>query len=320
MINERELDKLELDKLESDKLESDKFETEREDYIIRGTAADGQIRCFAVTSKNMVEEARQRHGTSPVMTAALGRLMSAGAMMGAMMKGEKDLLTLQIRGDGPGGGLTVTADAFGNVKGYPINPRVILPANSMGKLDVGGAMGKGVLTVIQDIGLKEPYSGQVELVSGEIAQDLTYYFAASEQTPSSVALGVLMNKNNTVSQAGGYILQLMPGTDDEVITALEEKLQEISPVTTLLSGGMMPEDILEHILGDFSFQISGEKVGARFHCSCSKERVSKVLVSLGKKELKKMIQDCEPVEVNCHFCNQSYVFSIDEMEDLCESM
>ncbi len=180
----------------------------KKDYIVRGTAANGQIRCFAITSRNLVEEARSRHQTSPVITAALGRLLSGGAMMGAMMKGEKDLLTLQIQCSGPVQGLTVTADAFGHVKGYAVNPVVSLPARKDGKLDVGGALDLGVLTVIKDIGMKEPYSGQVQLVSGEIAEDLTYYFAASEQTPSSVALGVLMNKNNTVAQAGGLAHQL----------------------------------------------------------------------------------------------------------------
>lgn len=292
----------------------------KSDYIVRGTAANGQIRCFAITSRETVEEAKQRHGTSPVMTAALGRLLSAGAMMGAMMKGENDLLTLQIQGDGPGRGLTVTADALGNVKGYPMNPHVILPANDFGKLDVGGAMGNGVLTVIQDIGMKEPYSGQVELISGEIAEDLTYYFAASEQTPSSVALGVLMNKDNTVAEAGGYIVQLMPGTEEDVISPLEEKLSQIAPVTTLLHEGLTPEEILEEILGDFSLQFAEEKLPVRFYCNCSKERVSKALISLGKKELKQMIEDREPIEVNCHFCNTSYTFSVGEMKEMYEEM
>ena len=292
----------------------------KNDYIVRGTAADGQIRCFAITARETVEEARSRHETSPVMTAALGRLLSAGAMMGAMMKGEKDLLTLQIQGDGPGRGLTVTADAFGNVKGYPQNPCVLLPANERGKLDVGGAMGKGVLTVIQDIGLKEPYSGQVELVSGEIAEDLTYYFAASEQTPSSVALGVLMNKDNTVAEAGGYIIQLMPGTEERVIASLEDKLTQIAPVTTLLHEGLTPEGILQKILGDFSLNLAEEKIPVRFYCNCSKERVSKALISLGKKELKQMIEDREPIEVNCHFCNTSYAFSPAEMQEMYEEM
>ena len=187
------------------------------DYIIRATAAGGQVRAFAITSREMVEEARRRHNTSPVATAALGRLLSAGAMMGIMMKGEKDVLTLRIQGDGPIGGITVTARQNGEVKGCVVNPEVLLHARADGKLDVAGAVGRGTLTVIRDIGLKEPYSGQIDLVSGEIAEDLTYYYALSEQTPSSVALGVLMNRENTVRQAGGFMIQLMPEAGEELI-------------------------------------------------------------------------------------------------------
>ena len=245
------------------------------DYLVRGTAADGHIRCFAITSKNTVEEAKQRHGTSPVATAALGRLLSGGAMMGAMMKGEKDLITLQIQCSGPIGGLMVTADAFGHVKGYVNQPIVSLPPSKLGKLDVGKALDLGVLTVIKDIGMKEPYSGQVQLVSGEIAEDLTYYFAASEQTPSSVALGVLMNKDNMVAQAGGYIIQLMPDAEEEVISALEEKLAHVDPVTTLLSEGHTPESILNLLLGDFGVHIEKEQLPVQFFCNCSKERMER---------------------------------------------
>lgn len=290
------------------------------DYIVRGTAADGQIRVFAITAKNTVEEARRRHGTSPVVTAALGRLLSGGAMMGAMMKGDADILTLQIQGDGPAGGLTVTADAKGHVKGYAIHPVVSLPASPAGKLDVGRAVGSGVLTVIRDIGLKEPYSGQVALISGEIAEDLTYYFAASEQTPSSVALGVLMNRNNTVNCAGGYILQLMPGIDDSLIGVLEERLSQIPPITTLLSSGKTPEDIVTDILDGFNPTLSEEKLPVAFQCNCSKERLKKALVSLGQKELESIINDGETIEMNCHFCNTNYHFTISELEELLTSM
>lgn len=290
------------------------------DYIVRGVAATGQIRCFAITSKYLVEEARQRHGTSPVMTAALGRLLSGGAMMGTMMKGEKDLLTLQIQCSGPAQGLTVTADAFGHVKGYPVNPVVTLPASPAGKLDVGKALDLGVLTVIKDIGLKEPYSGQVQLVSGEIAEDLTYYFATSEQTPSSVALGVLMNKNNTVAQAGGYIIQLMPGTDDSVIDKLEKKLKEVEPVTTMLGKGHTPETMLEEILGEFQPVFAQDRIPASFTCNCSKQRMERALISLGRKEIRKMIEDKEPIEINCHFCNTHYNFSVEELQDIEKNM
>ncbi|MCI8297846.1 MAG: Hsp33 family molecular chaperone HslO [Lachnospiraceae bacterium] len=283
------------------------------DYIIRATAADGQIRAFAATTRETVEAARAAHDTSPVATAALGRLLTAGAMMGVMMKGEEDLLTIKIQGDGPIEGLTVTADSKGDVKGYVFNPSVMLPPNAKGKLDVGGALGVGVLSVIKDIGLKEPYVGQTILVTGEIGDDLTYYFATSEQTPSSVALGVLMNKENTVRQAGGFILQLLPGASDAVVTKLEEKLKEITSVTALLEAGDTPEMILEHILGEFGLEIN-DKLPTRFRCNCSKERVEKALISIGKKDIQEMIADGKPVSVNCHFCNTDYTFSVDELK------
>ena len=292
----------------------------KDDYIVRGTAAGGQVRCFAITSRHLVEEARARHNTSPVVTAALGRLLTGGAMMGVMMKGERDLLTLQIQCSGPIEGLTVTADAFGHVKGYAKQPIVSLPANKAGKLDVGGAIDLGVLTVIKDIGLKDPYMGQVQLVSGEIAEDLTYYFATSEQTPSSVALGVLMNKNNTVAQAGGYILQLMPDTEDEIIRTLEQRLADIAPVTTLLSKGYTPEKMLEHILEGFNVDFSEQKIAAGFSCNCSKERVSRALVSLGQKELDNIIADGKAIELHCHFCNTNYHFDIEELDRLKNSL
>lgn len=290
------------------------------DYIVRGIAAEGQIRCFAITARELTEEARKRHQTSPVMTAALGRLLSGGAMMGAMMKGEKDLLTLQIQCSGPAKGLTVTADALGHVKGYAVNPVVSLPASPAGKLDVGKALDLGILTVIKDIGLKEPYSGQVQLVSGEIAEDLTYYFAASEQTPSSVALGVLMNKNNTVAQAGGYIIQLMPDTPEEIIGKLESRLKETEPVTALFSKGRTPETMLQEILDGFGLVLSKERMPASFSCNCSKERVKKALISLGSAQLEEIIRDKEPIEMNCHFCNTNYHFTWEELRQIKNSL
>ncbi|MDO5424413.1 MAG: Hsp33 family molecular chaperone HslO [Eubacteriales bacterium] len=285
------------------------------DYIVRATAADSQIRAFAATTRELVEEARKAHNTSPVATAALGRLLTAGGMMGVMMKGEKDILTLQIKGEGPIGGLTVTADSAGNVKGYAENPGVMLPANLAGKLDVGGAVGPGTLYVIKDMGLKEPYVGQTELQTGEIAEDLTYYFAASEQVPSSVGLGVLMEKNNTVKQAGGFIIQLMPYTEEKVIETLEQKLIAVRPVTAMLDAGMTPEQILEELLGDLGLEIN-ETLPTKFHCNCSKERVSKALISVGAKELTSMIDDGKEIEVNCHFCNTNYTFSVEELKAL----
>lgn len=286
-----------------------------EDYIVRGTAADSQVRVFAATTRNMVEFARNTHNTSPVATAALGRLMTAGAMMGAMMKGEKDILTLQIKAGGPLNGITVTADSRANVKGYVGNPNVVIPANSKGKLDVASAVGVGILNVIKDIGMKEPYVGQTALMTSEIAEDLTYYFATSEQIPSSVGLGVLMNRDNTVRQAGGFIIQLMPYATEEVISKLEEKLANVTSVTSMLDAGLMPEDILKEIFGDISFEIM-DKIPAKFACNCSKERVTKALLSVGKKELESMIEDNEPIQMNCHFCNTDYVFEVEELKSL----
>jgi len=285
------------------------------DYIIRGTAADNQIRVFAATTRDMVEYARKRHNTSPVATAALGRLLTAGSMMGSMMKGEKDILTLSIKGQGAIGGITVTADSHCKVKGYVNEPLVLLPANAAGKLDVSGAIGPGTLTVIKDIGMKEPYSGQIDLISGEIAEDFTYYFAVSEQVPSSVALGVLMNKDNTVRQAGGFIIQLMPDTSNEVIDELENKLSTIKPVTTMLEEGMKPEDIAEEVLGSLGVRIM-DKALTSFECNCSKKRVEKALISLGKKELASIIEDGEPIEMNCHFCNTNYIYSVEELKEI----
>lgn len=287
------------------------------DYIIRATAAKGQIRAFAATSKELVEFARSAHNTSPVATAALGRLLTAGAMMGVMMKGEDDLLTIKAEGDGPIRGITVTADSKGNVKGYVVNPGVMLPPNKKGKLDVGGALGNGVLSVIKDIGLKEPYVGQTALVTGEIAEDLTYYFAVSEQTPSGVALGVLMNRENTVRQAGGFILQMMPGASEETAAGLEGRLKEITSITSLLDAGMVPEEILGHILGDYGLEIL-DRIPAQFSCNCSKERIEKALISVGKQELQDMIEDGETIEVNCHFCNKHYPVTVDELSGLLE--
>ena len=285
------------------------------DYIIRATAANDQIRAFAAVTTNMVETAREHHNTSPVATAALGRLLTAGAMMGAMMKGEKDVLTLQIKAGGPLQGITVTADSQGNVKGYVGNPDVCIPANSKGKLDVAGAVGPGFLTVIKDMGLKEPYSGQVMLQTCEIAEDLTYYFATSEQVPSAVGLGVLMNKNNTVRQAGGFIVQLMPFAEEDVISRLEQNVQKINSVTSLLEEGHTPESLLEKVLEGFDMQIN-EKTDTRFHCNCSKERVEKALISIGRKELNEMIQEGKPIEMNCHFCNTNYNFTVEELKEI----
>ena len=285
------------------------------DYMIRATAADGQIRAFAATTKEMVETAKNAHNTSPIATAALGRLMTAAAMMGSDLKGEGELLTLRIEGDGPIGGLLVTADGKGDVKGYAFNPDVMLPPNAQGKLDVGGSLGLGVLSVIKDIGLKEPYVGQTQLITGEIAEDLTYYFATSEQVPSSVALGVLMNKDNTVRQAGGFIIQLLPDASDEIIDRLEAKLSGISSITSLLDAGKTPEEILTDILGEFGLEIL-KKMPVQFHCDCERSRVEKAIISIGRKEIQDMIDEEKEIEVNCQFCNKHYKFSVDELGEM----
>lgn len=285
------------------------------DYIVRATAANSQIRVFAATTRELVEHARAAHNTSPVSTAALGRLLTGGVMMGSMMKGEKDLLTLQIQCNGPIKGLTVTADSKGDVKGYAYNPNVLLPPSEKGKLDVGKALDLGVLSVIKDMGLKEPYMGQTQLVSGEIAEDLTYYFATSEQVPSAVALGVLMEKDNTVKRAGGFIIQLMPFAEDGLAEKLEEKLKEMTSITSLLEKGMTPEDIIQEILGEFGVEVL-DTLPAKFYCNCCKARVEKALISVGAKELNSMIQEGKPVELNCHFCNSKYTFSIEELKEI----
>ena len=291
-----------------------------EDYIVRGTAAGGQIRVFAATTRKLVEEARQRHNTSPVVTAALGRLLTAGAVMGSMMKGERDSVTLIIKGDGPVGKLTVTADTKGHVKGYADEPVVLIHAKPNGKLDVSGAIGKGTLKVIKDIGMKEPYAGEIDLVTGEIAEDLTYYFASSEQTPSAVGLGVLMNRDNTVNCAGGFFVQLLPDCSEEVISELELRLAAVTSVTDLLSDGYTPEDILTALFRDMDLELL-EKTPAEFYCGCQEgemSRAKQAVLSLEKKEIEEMIREEKPVTVHCHFCNTDTVLSVEELQELLE--
>ncbi len=285
-----------------------------EDYIVRATAADNQVRAFAATTRQLVETARMHHGTSPVAAAALGRLLSAGAMMGSMMKNDTDMLTLQIKSGGPIGGITVTADSHANVKGYVGNPDVMLPPKN-GKLDVGGAVGPGLLLVIKDMGLKEPYSGQTILVSSEIAEDLTYYFANSEQVPSSVGLGVLMEKDNTVRCAGGFIIQMMPFAGEDTVCRLEENLKKVPSVTAMLDKGYTPEQLLEVLFEGLGLEIT-DTMPARFYCNCSKERVEQAVVSIGRKEIQEMIQDGEDIEVKCHFCNTAYRYTVEELKEI----
>lgn len=284
------------------------------DYIVRATAAKTQIRAFAASTTELVEQARLHHNTSPVATAALGRLLTGGVMMGSMMKNDTDILTLQVKCGGPIGGMTVTADSQGNVKGYVNNPDVLLPPKN-GKLDVGGALGPGFLNVIKDMGLKEPYSGQTILQTGEIAEDLTYYFATSEQVPSSVGLGVLMERDNTVRCAGGFIVQVMPFIEDEVLSKLEENIQKIQSVTAMLDNGHTPEDMLSGVLEGLDVEIV-DTLPANFHCNCSKKRIEKAIISIGKKDIQSMIDDGEDIEVKCHFCNTAYNYTVDELKEL----
>ena len=286
------------------------------DYIVRATAADAQIRAFAAVTTRLTEEARSRHQTSPVATAALGRLLTGGVLMGSMMKNPEDVLTLQIKCDGPIGGLTVTADAMGHVKGYVNHPEVMLPPKN-GKLDVGGALGQGILNVIKDMGLKEPYSGQTVLQTGEIAEDLTYYFAASEQVPSSVGLGVLMNRDNTVRCAGGFIIQVMPFVEERVLRQLEENIGAMRSVTDMLDGGHSPEEMLSGVLSGMEVEIT-DTMPAGFACSCSERRIEKALISIGKSEIEDMIRDGKPIEVKCHFCNTAYTFSVEKLGQILE--
>lgn len=285
------------------------------DYIVRATAANAQLRAFAITSRELVERARCIHDLSPIITAGLGRLLTAGAMMGSMLKGEQDVLTIQIHCDGPVRGLAVTADSKANVKGTALEPQVILPPNALGKLDVGGAVGTGILSVIKDMGLKEPYVGQTQLQTGEIAEDLTYYFATSEQIPSAVGLGVLMERDNTVKQAGGFIIQLMPFAEDATISALEEKLKTIEGVTKILDDGNTPEQMLEILLGDLGLEIS-DTIPANYYCDCRRERVERAMISIGKKDIQEMIEDGKLVEVRCQFCDKIYHFQVDDLKKM----
>lgn len=284
-----------------------------QDYMIRATAADDSIRAFAATTRQMVEYARTVHDTTPVCTAALGRLLTGGVMFGSMLKEDKALVTLQVHGDGPAGGLTVTADSHYHAKGYINNPHVQIPLKANGKLDVSGAVGKGTLTVIRDIGLKEPYIGTIDMPSSEIAEDLTYYFAESEQIPSSVGLGVLVDRDWSVKQAGGFIIQLLPGATDEMIDELERRLSKVKSVTTMLEEGKLPEDILEELVGGFGLQIM-EKHEVSFSCNCSEERIERALISIGPKDIQEMIDDGEPIEVGCQFCGKKYRFDVDALK------
>lgn len=286
------------------------------DYMIRGIAANNEIRCFAITGRDLVDKARLSHGTSPVAAAALGRTMMGALMMSDMLKNDDDLLTIRFDGDGPLGSIVVTADHHGNVKGYVQQPLVMLPLKADGHLDVGRAVGKGTLTVIRDLDLKDTYNGQIAIHSGEIADDLTHYFAESEQIPSSVGLGVLVDTDHTVKKAGGFLIQLMPFASDETISRLENNLSAIRYVTEMLEDGMTPEDMLREALNGFDDLRITDTTEVQFFCNCSRDRVSRALALLGDEELTSMIRDQKPVELSCNFCGRKYEFSVAELEQI----
>lgn len=293
------------------------------DYIIKGLAAGNEIRFIAGYTRATVEEARRIHNTSPLASAALGRLLTGGALMGAMCKNDTDVLTLKVSGDGPIKSITVTADAKSNVKGIVYNNYVDLPLKENGHLDVGRAVGKGILTVIRDEGISEPYVGQTALVTGEIGDDLTYYYAESEQIPTSVGLGVLVDRDLSIKHAGGFIIQLLPFASEETITRLEYRLSEISSVTDFFNEGKTPEDMMRSILGEeiFGTDISIEETrSTAYRCNCSRDRVTKALISIGRTEIQSMIDDKKPVNLHCDFCNKDYEFSIPELESLLENL
>ena len=291
---------------------------DNKDYIVRASLANDSVRAFAISSTHLVAEARERHKTLPVVTAALGRLLSAGAIMGSMMKGDKDIVTISLKGNGPAGYITVTADSHGHVKGFPGNPNVDIPRKYAGKLDVGAAVGRGLLTVSYDFGLKEPYSGQVEIQTGEVAEDLAYYFTVSEQLPSAVGLGIMVDTDSSVKHAGGFIVQLLPDAPEDVIELLEKKLANLEPVTTMMEQGMAPEDMLLHIFEGVDIEFT-ERHDVEFYCDCSKEKVKRALDAINDKDLQDIVNDGEDIEVKCYFCNTAYKFSIADIKDILSS-
>ena len=291
---------------------------EYKDYMVRATAGNAQIRAFAATTKDLSEYARKAHGLSPIAAAALGRLMTGTVMMGTMMDNDDDLITVKMDGDGPLRSVLATADKDGHVKGYVSNPYVIMEPNASGHLNVGGGIGEGTLTVIRDMGLKEPYVGQVPLFSGEVAEDLTYYFTKSEQTPSSVGLGVLVERENlSVIAAGGFIIQLLPFAEEATISHLEENLQKFTSVTDILKAGKTPEELLGILLDGFDLEIT-DRIDLDFYCNCDKDRVERALMLIGEKELQEMIDEGKEVELKCHFCNKAYIFNVDELKEIKE--
>lgn len=289
------------------------------DYLVRGLGFGGSVRAFAVDSTDTVGEAQKRHMMWPTATAAVGRLMTGGVMFGAMLKGD-DKVVLKIDGGGPLGAILVDSNARGGVRGYPQNPQTHLELSSKGKLDVGEAVGKdGMLSVIKDLGMRDFFTGQSPIVSGEIAEDLTYYFAVSEQIPSSVGLGVLVDMDNSVLAAGGFIVQIMPDAEEGAISRLEERLAQIDPVSTMIKRGLSPEDILKEIFGEGNIEIL-DSIPVKFECNCSKERFAEGIISLGKEEIQRMIEEDGSAETQCHFCLETYSYSKEELEAMIDEL
>lgn len=286
------------------------------DILLRGNSIDGTVRVFVAITTELADRAFRIHKTYPTATAALGRTLTAAAIMGATLKNDSDSVTIQFKGDGPLGSIVAVTDSRSHVRGYVVNPYVDIPLNSKGKLDVGGAVGKGYLNVIKDLGLKEPYAGQVPIVTGEIAEDLTYYFARSEQIPTAIALGVLVDTNHSVKASGGFMIQLMPEATEETAAQLEEKMKHIEPVTKMIEDGMSAEDIFFHITEGFDMLMENKGVVPEYECKCSRERMEKALISIGKKELQDIIDEQGEAELTCQFCDNKYKFSKEELTEL----
>ena len=286
------------------------------DYLIKALAYDGQIRAYAISSTEMVSEGQRRHDTWPTASAALGRAMTASTMMGMMLKGENNSITVKVEGGGPIGVIIVDSNTKGETRGYVTNPHTHFELNSKGKLDVARAVGKdGYLSVLKDIGMREKFTGQVPMVSGELGEDFTYYFASSEQVPSAVGVGVLVNPDNSIKASGGFIVQVMPNASDAIVDLLEERINAIPPISRLIEKGMTPEEILFELLGEDQVQIL-EKSPVRFQCTCSQERFGQAIVSLGEQEISDIIEENGQAETNCQFCNATYIFTKEELQTL----
>lgn len=288
------------------------------DKLTKAITKDGFLRIYAVDATETVNKARDYHQLAPVCSAALGRLLSAGLMMGAMLKGDDPTLTLQIKGDGPIGMIVAVSDSKGNVKGYCSNPIVDIPLKKNGKLDVGTAVGNGMLGVIKDLKMREPYIGQVPLQTGEIGDDIAYYYMQSEQTPSVVALGVLVDRDYSVKCAGGYIIQVMPECDERTLSRLENSIDGLMPVTEMLSRGMSAKDIIDYVMLGFETEVL-ETSDVRYNCDCSYSRMERAMISLGKQQLSEIIEDTGEAEICCHFCDRKYTFDTDKLRELMNS-